>query len=263
MSLRELLISLYLAAFPDETPTAAAALFAAYFPDNCLYETVDGVPVSLLFLLDQQLLCGRKSLPVCYVYGAATHPDFRRRGYMTRLLERAADAARERGAKALFLLPADASLEPFYAERGFTGRLYHAERRCAPLPTGAPLNPISAASYRRLRKPLLPNPALSPDSAFLQLLVAEAVASGGGAFADVQNGVLALCARQNDCLLVEELLGSATDGAVARLLRQTGTTHAVVRGVPTQDRDRVPFGLFRPLADDLPQTAYFGLPRDW
>ena len=261
MNEREGCLQLYLAAFPDETPASAKRLFDLFFDSDCLYTLEAGRPVSMLFLLDMTFAVSGRNLPVCYIYGAATHPQYRRQGRMKALLLRAAEVARARGAKAVYLLPASEQLAAYYASLGFTGRFYHTCRIFAGATGQADIAVLSREEYRRRAAERLPDGAIWPSEAFFGLVFAEAVASGGGAFGDKDGSLL--CQRQGEMLFALEAFGDLSDAFLASLLRRTGAKKALLRGPALRGGARQTFGLYLPLGEDFAgKTGYFGLARD-
>lgn len=74
---------------------------------------------------------------VTYIYGAATKPEYRKRGLMRELLERSFEIDIERGRSASILIPANKSLFDFYKKIGYETifyadkRMHEAGDRCA------------------------------------------------------------------------------------------------------------------------------------
>lgn len=60
-----------------------------------------------------------------YLCGLATHPDFRGKGLMTRMMSDIEDAARKEGFAFTFLIPADKGLREFYRDRGYYEGIYN------------------------------------------------------------------------------------------------------------------------------------------
>lgn len=59
-----------------------------------------------------------------YLCGLATHPQYRSRGIMTRLITRMNEKAREAGFAFTFLLPADPGLRKYYHDRDYVNAFY-------------------------------------------------------------------------------------------------------------------------------------------
>ena len=101
--------------------TEAVDLFFERNIDNCrgYFAELEGKPVSALYLLD----CSLNGKRAHYLCGAATLPDFRGRGIMSRLIGFALDDAVKRGDLFSLLFPAGDSLYGYYRRFGY-------ERKC-------------------------------------------------------------------------------------------------------------------------------------
>ena len=95
-----------------------------YKPGNCVVSRVDGTVVSMLFLLECQLVIQGVPYSAYYIYAAATHPDYEGQGHMKRVLNEAIPLAKERGADFLTLVPAENWLFDFYGRFGFETKFY-------------------------------------------------------------------------------------------------------------------------------------------
>lgn len=81
----------------------------------CRYIVEDGRAVSMAFLFPCSIKTLEGSHDALYLYAAATHPEYKKRGLMTRVLEFAKTEE-----KVVILRPANAELVEFYKKRGFT-----------------------------------------------------------------------------------------------------------------------------------------------
>ena len=95
---RPALSRLWLACFPGDTMETVRAVFGRLaLETECLVAAPDGFPVSMLLLLPQRYAAAGRSLPVQYIYAAATLPAYRGRGYCGALLKAAFEVGRSRG----------------------------------------------------------------------------------------------------------------------------------------------------------------------
>ena len=78
-----------------------------------------GQPIAMLFLMDASIVENKKSSDYYYLYAACTHPDYRGRGIMARLLEKAKETAVRDNKLGVFLKPANPPLFKFYAKSSF------------------------------------------------------------------------------------------------------------------------------------------------
>ncbi len=105
---------IYREAFGDGEPDFKNALFDTCFT-YCNYLKDREKAVSMLFALPCEIVSEQKKIAGVYVYAAATLKAFRKRGYMSALLEKVkADTD-----GIVFLRPADENLIKFYEKCGF------------------------------------------------------------------------------------------------------------------------------------------------
>lgn len=76
----------------------------------------DGRLVSMLFLREKTLSCKGKTMSGCYIYGVATAPKYRCKGYMGRLMETALEYIKSRRFELVYLVPTE---ENYYKKFGF------------------------------------------------------------------------------------------------------------------------------------------------
>lgn len=112
---------LYLLCFTEDTKEDADLLFENVFSKaKMLSECNDlGFPIAMLFLMEAKIVDNGKSDEYYYLYAACTHPDYRGRGIMGNLLEKAKAEAIKDNKKGIFLKPANPPLFDFYAKSNF------------------------------------------------------------------------------------------------------------------------------------------------
>lgn len=108
-------------------------VFDTYFsPDNVFY-VYDGEKLVAALLgveYEFQALENDKCLNTfkgMYLCGLATHPEYRRKGIMARLMKEAEISAKARGFVMTFLIPADSQLREYYHKNGYVTASY---KRC-------------------------------------------------------------------------------------------------------------------------------------
>lgn len=112
--------TLYLTCFNEDSVEDANFLFEQVFSKaHLLKEELDGKTVSMLYLMDCTLNTQKGNLPYYYLYAACTHPDYRGKGIMGGLLQKAKHFAAQTGKKGIILKPAKPSLFEFYKNCGF------------------------------------------------------------------------------------------------------------------------------------------------
>ena len=90
-----------------------------YHNNNTLVYVEDGKPVASLQMLPYMFsFCGRE-IPIAYISGACTLPEYRRKGYMSALLKQSFHEMRKRNIPLSLLVPQEAELVDFYARFGF------------------------------------------------------------------------------------------------------------------------------------------------
>lgn len=105
--------------FPDDSgfnPYYFDHLFSLH--DTLLYEQ-DGQIAAMVQMLPYTLRVGQETFPVTYIYGACTHPEFRRQHLMSQLLSASFDLDQQRNRIASMLIPQEAWLFDFYRPFGY------------------------------------------------------------------------------------------------------------------------------------------------
>ncbi len=110
---RESIIALWHECFGDDREYIE--FFLDNCPEKCLGIVADGSLVSMLFLLDGFI----EEFRTAYIYAACTAEKYRRRGYISRLIEYSEIYCAENKYDAVFLVPAEESLYSFYEKFGF------------------------------------------------------------------------------------------------------------------------------------------------
>ena len=117
---KDQLANLWKACFTDDSPEYVRK-FISSLPRNTvtLIGKVDGVAVTMLFLLPAMAEFCDNHFPVRYLYAGCTHPLYRGKGYYRRLMDAAEKTVREIGEYAIYLHPADESLDDAYRRMGY------------------------------------------------------------------------------------------------------------------------------------------------
>ncbi len=90
-----------------------------YQNDNTLIYFENGQAAASLQMLPYKFtFCGAE-IPVSYISGACTYPEYRNRGYMGKLLSAAFEKMRERNIPLSILIPAEKWLYGYYARYGY------------------------------------------------------------------------------------------------------------------------------------------------
>ncbi len=113
------IIVLWNEAFPDSEENIRFFIDNRFVPQNTVVYEDGGEVVSMLFLLDGNLIIEEKSYSSYYLYAACTAKRCRGRGIMAKLLGKAKEIAAERNKHFICLMPAEKSLFDFYERFGY------------------------------------------------------------------------------------------------------------------------------------------------
>ena len=102
--------------FRDEDAFIDYYFDEVYKNEETLVYLENGKPVASFQMIPYFLKNGTEIFPAGYIYGAMTHPDFQRKGFMTELLFTSFYLMRERGFDYTFLIPQEKWLLDFYEE---------------------------------------------------------------------------------------------------------------------------------------------------
>ena len=118
------LINLWYKVFGDEEEYIRLFFKEAYFDGECFVAEIDGEVVSALYLLKSDIKCDGKAFKGRYLYAAATLPEYRGQGLMSKLINEALDYVREEKLDFIALVPADDGLYDYYSRFGFYESMY-------------------------------------------------------------------------------------------------------------------------------------------
>ncbi len=120
MNRKEQIIQLWRCCFDDSEDFICRFFGQVYQDEYAWTMEKDGRIVCAMQLLPYTMNYYGQAVPVTYIYGVCTHPDYRRRGYMHQLLEQAFVRLKEQGSGLAFLIPAHDWLFDCYRKSGFT-----------------------------------------------------------------------------------------------------------------------------------------------
>lgn len=105
--------------FPDDTGFNDYYFAHIFALDTTVLYELDGRIAAMVQMLPYALLAEGETVPATYIYGACTHPEFRRRHLMSELLEWSFAQDIQYGIAASMLIPQEKWLFDFYRPFGY------------------------------------------------------------------------------------------------------------------------------------------------
>lgn len=126
-----MLISLWSEVFGDSEDYIRLFFKKAYGDSECFAQVVDGRIVSAFYLLKCEIKFKGKTYSGRYLYAAATLPDYRGGGIMSKLIREALSYAESENLDFIALVPADDGLYDYYGRFGFKEAMYKYKVDCS------------------------------------------------------------------------------------------------------------------------------------
>lgn len=120
MNRKEQIMDLWRLCFEDSEDFIQAFFTHIYQEKNVITIEENGGVISSLQLLPYSIHYHGKEIPAAYLYGVCTHPNYRKRGLMAKLLKKSFQEMERRGMELTFLLPAHDWLFDCYRKYGYT-----------------------------------------------------------------------------------------------------------------------------------------------
>lgn len=250
MNLKEQAVKLYLSGFPEDTHEFATDFTNRFFDKNSVYIEENGKLISMLYMFDCAILTDGKSLPVYYVYAVVTDPEYRGKGYMRKLMDKAKENAKEEGKEALIIKPSNEGLYSFYEKLGFKTAFYFNESEYVKSAENKiEFTFTDAKTYHKKREELLLDTSHVSWEGML-----EYIGENGDFFVGADFCGLAEIEEQK--LFLREFIGNkrGLDAILSKLSVKTAT----VRTIGTEN----PFGMICPLKDFVHDKMYMGFAMD-
>lgn len=111
--------SKFLLSFPDTLALINFFFKNKFKPEFCNAVIKDDTVISSIQAFPEEIILEGKSFSAKYIYEASTLPNFRRQGYMKRLLNFTAEVERKRNTDFLFLVPCSKDIEKYYEKFGY------------------------------------------------------------------------------------------------------------------------------------------------
>lgn len=237
--------ALWQRSFGDSETLIDAFFATAYAPERCQFLQEGTRITAALYWLDTQY-AGRT---FAYIYGVATHPDYRGRGLCRDLMEKTHEQLRGEHYAGALLVPGTGELRKMYAKMGYRNCTTLSQFSCKAGERPILVREIGAEEYALLRRTYLPQGGVIQEGENLPYLRTLAQCYAGEDF------VMA-AEMDGEALRVMELLGDSTQApAIVKALGyETGTFR-----VPG---DGFPFAMYYALQESAPRPTYFGLAFD-
>lgn len=250
MNLKEQAVNLYLSGFPEDTNEFAEDFANKFFVDNCTYITEDDKLISMLYMFPCSISLGKKNIPAYYVYAVVTDPEFRGKGYMRKLMDKAREKAKLDGKEALIIRPSNESLYFFYEKLGFKTAFYFNEFEYSCKQTSnLDFTFTDSKGYNEKREELLKN---TPHAVWSEML--SYIGENGKFF--VGKDFCGLMEIEEEKVFLREFIGNKE--GIDALLSKLSYKTAVVR---TTEKEK-PFGMLCPLKEMVTDKMYMGFAMD-
>ena len=226
------LVRIWNEAFGDDPEYIRNFLRLAAEPDNVVVSHEDGKAVSAAYLLENSLVVRGRSYSAYYFYAAATDPEYRGKGHMSRIIEYCIALAKERDVDFIYLVPAEGSLYHYYSKYGFRTCFYARTVNFSRKELAAAIcgeesaepeaeNPYTFAltDVPKVREEALAGTDhVALDYKVMQYALFEHACCGGEILCDGNS--YALYNNNNGTVVITELCPPTLDGSMARLLLQ-------------------------------------------
>lgn len=162
---------LFLNSFNDETKQSADLFVNQFISDGFYYKYVNGEIVSQLFVLKHYF----NDKIAGYIYAASTKEEYRKKGYMAKLLEQT-----KQDYEILFLKPADSKLADYYKKIGFTKPSYIRILSGKANENTVSRNISEITQVQDIRQKIIDGPAFVPDDKCIDYALHEYTAVSDG-----------------------------------------------------------------------------------
>lgn len=232
-------------AFGDTDAFLDGFFGTGFSPERCRCVTEGDAVTAMLYWFD----CDCNGQKLAYLYGVATHPDYRNRGLCRKLMADTHAVLAEQGYAGAILVPQRESLRKMYASMGYEDCGAVSAINCIPAEDGVSLRRIDGEEFVSLRRQYLPGGGVIQEGEGIAFLARTYELYAGEDF-------LLTAFREDGFLFGAELLGNRDAGP--GILKTLGCLQGRFR----TPGDTMPFAMFHPLAENAVPPTYFGLAFD-
>ena len=180
---------------------------------NCVLWLEDNIAVSMLFLIDCNLKIKENTYFGKYIYAVATLPQYRNKGYTTKLLDFVnSTLATNQSYDFTVLVPSEKELFNFYGKRGYQTDLFCEKgnvKKDKQLGNIYKLTNINYVEYKNLRDKFLKDNYIIWNEEFIKYCFSENELCGGKQIKIYQNQqevAIAIVAKIKNNLVVKEII---------------------------------------------------------
>lgn len=125
---KETLADLWNTVFGDDYEYISLIFSEAYTDSIICFAELDGENVvSAFYLIESYINFDNKHYKGYYLYAAATLPEYRKKGFMSKLINEAVSYCKEKGYDFISLVPSNEGLYNYYTKSGFSESMYRYE----------------------------------------------------------------------------------------------------------------------------------------
>ncbi len=218
-------------------------------------------PVSVLYMLESEIIISEKKYSAYYIYAVCTHPDFRGKGLMKSLFKELFNVAKSRNIDYLFLVPEEKSLFKVYEKLGFEIGFSYSQKEVSKIDCSNNQQiKKQNLTYKEYRRTVSENPKKVPvavlkESTFNSFFNSV---SGEVKIVFVENEGYALYEEAEEKLIIFELFGNE-QLLLNAVFRNTEKESLIYRQISNENP--VPYGMYYKLKE-VPeiQNGFFGIP---
>lgn len=242
------LVKLWHNVFGDSEDYIRLFFKEAYYDGECFGEVIDGEVVSAFYLLKCSVRYAGKVYRGRYLYAAATVPEYRGKGLMSKLIREATAYCRQSGLDFIALVPAGDSLYDYYGRFGFCEAMYK---------FSFAINNefVTLRAYREIDNPTeFYNIRSSADGLLFYDKAGSDYAFDCLNFSD--NKVVSV---SDDCFYIdgEELFVGSDESSAQNFLNSLGGEKVIYSNKPLRNAEKVKNGMLYCFNDELKDKEFY------